>query len=451
MDYPPPSTPLPGKSCDRADALAVLSRLRAAGHVAYFAGGCVRDLLLGREPKDWDVATDAPPDRVRALFSNTQAVGQAFGVILVRHRRSQVEVATFRSDGRYVDGRRPEAVRFTSAEEDARRRDFTINGLFLDPLDESDGMHGRVIDFVGGRDDLRAGVIRAIGDPAQRFEEDHLRLLRAVRFAARLGFAIDPATAAAIRGHAPMLARISPERVADELRAMLPPPTRIEAWRLLNDLGLASVVFRFADRPAAEPDVGRSIDGLFARVAPGEPVAFPLAMAAAAVQWFWSALPAGTDLRACFERQATGRLVRAVRRALRLSNEECEAIEGALVGVGPLVRDDPPRVATLKRFLARPTAQASRAIMAAAAADGGLDERRTAALLTDLSAIAQTEFAPPPLITGDDLTAAGAVPGPAFKAMLDAAYDAQLEGRAASRDGAMAVAMAVAADSGAVG
>src|SRR5687768_567649 len=174
----PPDQPPQGKRSTREDALAVVRRLRDAGHVAYFAGGCVRDLLLGLEPKDYDVATDAPPERVRSLFNRTQAVGAAFGVILVRQRDSQVEVATFRSDGRYDDGRRPTGVRFTTAEEDARRRDFTINGLFLDPLDGD-----KVIDFVGGQEDLKAGRLRAIGDPDARFAEDHLRLLRAVRFA----------------------------------------------------------------------------------------------------------------------------------------------------------------------------------------------------------------------------------------------------------------------------
>src|SRR3954469_23233625 len=210
----------------REDAEAVLRRLREAGHVAYFAGGCVRDLLLGLEPKDWDVATDAPPQRVRELFSKTEAVGAAFGVILVRHGKSVVEVATFRSEGNYLDGRRPSEVRFTTAEEDARRRDFTINGLFLDPLAGGPPAE-QVIDYVGGREDLRRGVLRAIGDPERRFAEDYLRLLRAVRFAARLGFPIPPATAAAVRRHAPRLAQIAPERVGDELRVMLPPPTRV--------------------------------------------------------------------------------------------------------------------------------------------------------------------------------------------------------------------------------
>src|SRR5688572_18826647 len=181
-DVPPDDSP---RSATREDALAVVRRLRDAGHVAYFAGGCVRDQLLGLEPKDYDVATDAPPDRVRQLFSNTQAVGAAFGVILVRHRKSQTEVATFRTDLKYVDGRRPEGVVFTTAEEDARRRDFTINGMFYDPVED------KVIDYVEGQADLQNRVLRAIGDPEHRIDEDRLRMLRAVRFAARFGLTID--------------------------------------------------------------------------------------------------------------------------------------------------------------------------------------------------------------------------------------------------------------------
>src|SRR3954462_11962185 len=158
MDQPPPTSG--SKQSDRGDAIAVVRRLREAGHVAYFAGGCVRDELLGITPKDYDVATDAPPPRVRELFANTQAVGAAFGVILVRQRKSVIEVATFRTDLKYTDGRRPEGVVFTTAEEDAKRRDFTINGLFMDPLDGD-----RVIDYVGGQEDLKNKILRAIGEP----------------------------------------------------------------------------------------------------------------------------------------------------------------------------------------------------------------------------------------------------------------------------------------------
>ena len=225
--------------CDLNDALAVLKRLRESGHIAYFAGGCVRDTLLKLNPKDWDIATDALPNRVRQLFPNTQAVGAVFGVILVRQNKSVVEVATFRADGDYEDGRRPSNVRFTSAEDDARRRDFTINGLFYDPIEN------RVIDYVKGREDLVAKRIRAIGVPAERFAEDHLRLLRAIRFAARFGFEIEPATAAAISDLADRVKTVSPERVGEELRFMLTPATHNTAWRLLWRLRLAPEIFRF--------------------------------------------------------------------------------------------------------------------------------------------------------------------------------------------------------------
>src|SRR3954452_11273316 len=216
---PPTGSPRPPSR--REDAEAVVRRLRDAGHVAYFAGGCVRDELLGLTPKDYDVATDAPPTRVRQLFNNTQAVGAAFGVILVRRGGSQIEVATFRAEGAYLDGRRPSEVTFTTAEQDAQRRDFTINGLFHDPIEH------KVIDYVGGQEDLRAKTLRAIGEPNHRFEEDHLRLLRAVRFAARFELTIDSVTADAIRRHAQHLQRITPERNAEELRLMLTSQTRI--------------------------------------------------------------------------------------------------------------------------------------------------------------------------------------------------------------------------------
>ncbi|HMB96217.1 MAG TPA: 16S rRNA (guanine(966)-N(2))-methyltransferase RsmD, partial [Tepidisphaeraceae bacterium] len=257
------STPLG----NREDALAIVQQLREAGHIAYFAGGCVRDELLGIKPEDYDIATDAPPPRVRELFKNTQAVGAAFGVILVRHRGSIIEVATFRTDDAYHDGRRPSQVHFTNAEQDAKRRDFTINGIFLDPIEN------KVIDFVGGHEDLKAKRLRAIGEPDHRFEEDHLRLLRAVRFAARFDFAIEPATAAAIAKHAPHLKRISPERIADELRRMLAPPTRVAAWKLLGDFGLLPVIFRNLPEKSIWPPPS---EALFLHVAPEQPIAFSL-------------------------------------------------------------------------------------------------------------------------------------------------------------------------------
>lgn len=415
--------------CLRDDALAVLLRLREAGHVAYFAGGCVRDELMGLRPTDYDVATDAPPQRVRSLFSQTQAVGAAFGVILVRHRKSTIEVATFRSEGRYLDGRRPESVRFTTAEEDARRRDFTINGLFLDPVEN------RVIDYVGGQQDLAERRLRAIGDPNERFAEDHLRLLRAVRFAARFDLQIEPATASAIRTHAPQLARISPERIADELRRMLAPPTRMQAWEMLWTFALVDVIFRFIGAAEAEDfDAARSV---FLKLAPQQPIPFGVALAAGALCYQMQSHRG--DVRDLLTRNAFHRAVQACRKALRISNDELEQMQATLSGIEPLLTDTEPTVATMKRFLAQPTAAWSRALLRALR-EIGQHVDRVDWLNQRLDELATTEVAPAPLITGDDLVAAGMSPGPQFKRILDLVYDAQLEGRIHSRDEALALA-----------
>jgi len=439
--------------CTRDDAIAVLRRLREAGHTAYFAGGCVRDLLLGLEPKDYDVATDAPPDRVRQLFRNTQAVGAAFGVILVRQGKSVVEVATFRTDHAYADGRRPTGVTFSTPEEDAQRRDFTINGLFLDPVAD------QVIDFVGGRADLAARRLRAIGDPAARFGEDHLRLLRAVRFAARFGFEIEPTTAAAIRKSAPHLQRISPERVGDELRRILTPTTRSNAWQMLWDLALAHTVFRhLAPRSSAlAPSPGtpgegrgegtqdsalRTQDFLFPQVAPGAPISAGLALAAAALCYRRQTTRID-DLRPLLTRPGAGQLVRAMRQGLKISNEESDEMQGALEGLTPLLADPFPTVAQLKRFLARPTSGASRHLLGAFIAVG-LHAQRIDGLRPRLAELEKTEVAPLPLLTGDDLTAAGYAPGPLFKRLLDAVYDAQLELRIDTKGEALALARTLA-------
>lgn len=214
----------------------MVGRLRAAGHDAYLAGGCVRDRLLGREPLDYDVATSAPPEAVQRLFRRTVPVGVQFGVVLVIERGMRFEVATFRSDEAYVDGRRPSAVHFGSLEDDAARRDFTVNALYEDPLS------GEVHDLVGGIADLRAGVIRAIGDPHARIAEDRLRMLRAVRFAARLGFRIDPDTRAAVVAAAPTLPDIAAERIGDEIVKLLTEGNARRGFALLADTTLLDVV-----------------------------------------------------------------------------------------------------------------------------------------------------------------------------------------------------------------
>ncbi len=419
--------------CSREDALAVLTRLREQKHIAYFAGGCVRDELLGRTPKDYDVATDAAPDRVRRLFPRTQAVGQAFGVILVRQGGSVVEVATFRSDGNYGDGRRPDTVTFSTPEHDAQRRDFTINGLFLDPLD-----NGRVIDFVGGQADLQSRTLRAIGDPAQRFAEDHLRLLRAVRFAARFDLTIEPATAAAILRDAPLLKRISPERIADELRLALTPPTRSLAWRLLWEFRLGQTAFRsppFFPAPSTDPE--RS---LFLRVSPGRPITLGLALAGAALDL---QIQAGNEVPAIVQKKHLHSLIHALRHSLKISNDESEEMQYTFEALGPLLADEPPALAALKRFRARPVADNTQSLLDALQ-DGGQHVMRIDELRPRLAALDAVDCAPAPLITGDDLTAAGLMPGPVFKRVLDAVYDAQLEGRIGIRAEGLAMALQLA-------
>jgi len=410
--------------------LAVLRRLRDAGHIAYFAGGCVRDELLGLSPTDYDIATDAPPPRVRELFTNTQAVGAAFGVILVRHGQSVVEVATFRTDLEYHDGRRPDGVKFATAQEDAQRRDFTINGIFLDPVEN------RVIDYVGGQADLKANVLRAIGNPDQRFAEDHLRLLRAVRFASRFALQIEPATAAAIAANAHQLPRISPERLADELRQLLISPAKNVAWNLLWKFDLLNQLFRFlpADGHAAfTPD--RSI---FLKLAPSD----SLPLAAATLDYRWQRAGRPNDLRQWLSKSAIAQINRAMRKGLKISNEESDQLNGTLSGVAILLGDAEPTVAAKKRFLATPTAAAARSLLDALAAVGLFTERINK-LRTELDQLQATDFAPPPLISGDDLINAGVSPGPAFKRALAEAYDAQLEGRVATRDEAMQLAMKI--------
>jgi tRNA nucleotidyltransferase/poly(A) polymerase len=428
-----PQGPKPG--CSRSDAIAVLHRLRTAGHEAYFAGGCVRDELMGLVPKDFDVATSAPPKVVRALFASTRAVGQAFGVVLVKHRRSTVEVATFRTEFDYQDGRRPTRVKFATAQEDAQRRDFTINGLFLDPDT------GRVIDFVGGQEDIKARRLRAIGKPEDRFAEDHLRLLRAVRFAAQFGLDIDPATAQAIRAHAPLLKRISPERIAEELRLMLTGPRRIDAWRLLWDFALIDTICRFlSPSGAAAYDRQRCP---FAQLPGDDQISFGLALAAGTLSYRMHTEPAAADVEQLLGHSEMTRITRAMRQALKISNDELDAMQGTLAGAAMMLHEE-LRSAEYKRFAARPTAGDSQRLLESIARTGQ-HQHRIATVLAELRKLQGTVVAPEPLINGDDLRELGLVPGPAFRRILDAVYDAQLEQRVTDRTAALALASQLAA------
>jgi poly(A) polymerase len=414
----------------RDDAIAILRRLREAGHVAYFAGGCVRDELLGHPPLDYDVATDAHPDKVRSLFRNTQAVGAAFGVILIRTHGGQVEVATFRSDGPYDDGRRPSEVTFTTAQQDAQRRDFTINGLFLDPL------NNEVIDYVGGRDDLASHTLRAIGNPDDRFAEDHLRMLRAVRFAARFGLHTDPATAAAIVRHAQSLKRISPERIADELRLTLTAATRNAAFQLLEEFGLLNVILRFLpEEPTEAPADNFTLFPLLDD--PAKPMSFGLALAAISLGYRMRNA-AHPDPIALTDTTSIKQTTAALRQALKISNDEEAALAGALA-FGALLQGGPPTVATIKRFLAKSFADDARRLMHAVA-QRGFSVTLIASTEERLERLSREEVAPTPFVTGDDLVKLGLRPGPQFKIILDRVYDAQLENAIHSPSQALAMA-----------
>jgi poly(A) polymerase len=409
----------------RAAAETIVRTLQDAGHVAYFAGGCVRDMLRNVDPNDYDVATDAPPTRVAQLFRHTRQVGEAFGVMLVHLERCDIEVATFRTEWGYTDGRRPDRIEFSDAEHDARRRDFTINGLFYDPI--ADTVH----DFVNGRADLDRRVIRAIGDPDERFNEDYLRMLRAVRFAARLDFTVDPATQQAIAVHAAKLAGISRERIGMEVQLMLTDSSRAAAAAMVQQLHLDAPTL---DEPHTDAPT-RILAALSKRgQTPFRHYAdsgdYPTALAAWALDRH---LKSPADLAKLKGVQITRRW----RAALVLSNEHSETLGGLVCTLPTVWQWRQLTVAKRKRLAARSDwPQLHQLAVALATVHTGLD---ISALDTDLHALTTDGIgiAPPPLITGDDLIAAGLVPGPAFKHILQTVYDDQLEGRLTTRNQAM--------------
>lgn len=400
----------------RDSALWVLRKLREAGHVAWFAGGCVRDLLIGRTPKDYDVVTDAPPERVVQLFPRARAVGQQFGVILVRRRGVDVEVATFRRDADYRDGRRPESVTFANDVEDARRRDFTINGMFLDPET------GRVIDYVGGQADIEARIIRTIGDPADRFAEDHLRMLRAVRFATVLNYELAAETCEAIRRHAFQLHRISAERIWLELQVILACPERARGWRLLCDTGLVDHLV-----PGVRwPDDARQRIATRLEALGGTEVPVPVALAALAME-------------------KTRDEAAALCLGLRLSNDLTDAVMWLLREVQVLLDARPHDLAQKKTWRAHALCDALLTLAGADAA-ARCDAPAVAAIDTlrkEVASLDPAKVAPPPLLTGDDLISFGYTPSPAFGRVLADIRRAQLNERIHTPDEAMAMARTV--------
>ncbi len=450
-------------------AISIIRTLREKGHQAYLVGGCVRDLLLGREPADYDVTTDATPDEVMRIFPETYAVGAQFGVVLVplpeteepqvprlrpnfaerssnsaRDDRSAgvVEVATFRSDIGYSDGRHPDEVRFSKEPgEDVQRRDFTINGLLLDPLTN------QVLDFVGGRRDLEAGIIRTIGDPKRRFAEDKLRMLRAVRFAARFGYAIEPGTFRAIQELASQIHQVSRERIRDELSKMLTEGRARQAFFLLDEIGLLREVLPeietmkgVAQPPQFHPEGDVFVHTLLMLDKLPQPC--PLTLA-------WGALLHDVGKPATF-RVAPDRIrfdghvdvgvkiAEQICRRLRFSKDDTEQILALIDNHMRFAHVQQMKESTFKRFVRMPRFDEHLQLheMDCQSSHGDL----TAYNFTreKMASMPPGIMRPSPLISGDDLIAIGYKPGPQFKEILSAVEDGQLEGRLRSREEAMA-------------
>ena len=421
------------------EAASVCARLREAGHRALLAGGCVRDLLLGLLPKDFDVATDARPERVQALFPRTVAVGAAFGVVVVVTEAGNIEVATFRAEGAYSDGRHPDAVSFGDAQADAQRRDFTVNGLFLDPLT------GEIVDYVGGLADLKAKRLRAIGNPGLRFREDHLRLLRAARFAGVLAFEVEPATKAAVRRDAALLATVSPERIGQELSKMLLSPRRADALRQCSDLGLLPVFLPEMETmkgveqpPEYHPEGDVFLHTLLVMENLPPDASLTLAL---------GGLLHDVAKPATFERadrirfnnhdRLGAEMSVAILQRLKFPNAVIERVE-YLVAEHLRWKDTPNmRLSTLKRFLA---ADGWDELLALYVADckgshGKLD-------FYDFCVSKKAEFGeaklkPAKLLTGHDVMAQGMPPGPKVGEVLKALEEEQLEGRVTNREQAL--------------
>ena len=403
----PPTTP------QRDFALQVVRQLRDAGHQALWAGGCVRDELLGLTPKDYDVATSARPEQVRELFGHkrTLAIGAAFGVISILggKGREPIEVATFRSDGAYLDGRHPTEILFTTAEEDAQRRDFTINGLFYDPLDET------LIDYVDGQQDLQTGILRAIGDPSARFAEDKLRMLRAVRFATTFQFDIEETTLTAIQAMAAEVEVVSAERIGTELRKILQHPERSRGTQLLHETGLLRPLLpSLAERAEQDEPAWRCLlDELQNLETDSVAVAFA----------------------AMFCPTQNPKLVRKTCRSFRFTNKETDRAAWLVENLNALEQADTLAWPQLQRLLVH---DAANDLLALATAIHGPQHP---AILTcrDRLALPPKKLNPEPLLTGDDLVAHGLRPGRHFAQLLDRVRDAQLEEKISDRTQALAL------------
>jgi poly(A) polymerase len=422
-------------------ARAVIAKLREAGHQAYLVGGSVRDLLLGAQPKDFDVSTDARPERIIDLFPQSGQVGAHFGVVLVRDAGSQVEVATFRSDHEYADGRRPASVHFENdPRADVLRRDFTINGLMMEAAT------GNVLDYVGGRADLESRLVRAIGDPGARFEEDHLRLLRAIRFAARLGFEIDSATFEAVRRHHALILKVSAERVRDELTRILTEGGARRGFELLDASGMLAdllpevAAMKGVGQPPEfhpEGDVWRHTLLLL------EGLDHPTPTLA------WGALLHDVGKPPTFrvaERirfdghvEEGVKLAHGILNRLRFSRDDMERVEALIANHMRFKDAHRMKQSTLKRFLRMADFGEHLELHRLDCLAGNRNLENYTLVQRKLEELPEEQLKPAPLVTGADLIAAGYQPGPRFAKMLAAVEDAQLEGRAGSRDEALAM------------
>ena len=376
-------------------ALRVVRRLRVGGHQALLAGGCVRDMLLGKVPADYDVATNAQPQTVCQLFSRTLTVGAQFGVVVVLIGGRQIEVATFRSDASYTDGRRPDKVVFTDARHDAQRRDFTINGMFFDPIDN------QVIDYVNGKADLKKGVIRAIGAPEKRFAEDHLRMLRAIRFACRFQFKIAPATWQAICAHAPAITHISAERIADELERILVDPHRAVGGQLALKSGLLEPILK----PLSLPQLHIGLDVLGQLP---QRTSFALALAA-----LLSADNEQTAQTLC--------------RRLKTSNELRQQVRFLVANREKLLAQIPLSRGPLKKWLAQPLFEPLVQLIRCHEKAQGRSLAKLNQLRRQITDLGDEPIAPPQLLDGHDLIRLGVAPGPRLGQLLEELYLAQLE------------------------
>lgn len=425
-----------------AEATEIVRTLREAGHIAYFAGGCVRDRLLGKEPVDFDIATDATPERVQEIFPRTVPVGAQFGVVLVISQGEEYQVATFRADGAYIDGRHPEGVVFTTAEGDASRRDFTINGLFYDPIDR------QVLDYVGGETDLQRRLLRAIGEPRKRFEEDRLRILRGVRFGATLAFDIEPATWEAICQYAPRIRDVSAERIREELVKIFLSPRRVAGFDLLDASGLLDellpeiTAMKGCDQPPEFHPEGDVFvhTRIMLDMLPEEvsvPLVFGVLFHDIGKVPTRQVDPTGR-IRFNGHESVSARMTDAIMRRLKFSNDEIEATIEIVQHHMAFKDVQNMRVARLKRFMARPnfTDELELHRVDCQSSHGMLDNYHF--LLAKEQEFANEPLIPKPLIKGRDLIDLGWTPGPVFKQVLEAVETLQLEGQLTSREEALA-------------